>query len=155
MRFFEIALDDQSIVIPSNRCTSYDRNPIHETAVGQTIVGVATLRGVQHRPMVIWTLSVLLTEAEFYILDGIAARSDSRRRGFVDGICPTITDGYRKFVEDGARTRALAPSAIETVSNGRVEYFGLAKGYITNLKAPASPGDGKFWRVSFNIVETE
>lgn len=153
-RTFELALDGLSMAIPQGRITSYDRTPVKSTAVGHTITGTATIRGTQQRKL-IWTMSLLLTELEYERLQGFEARSDLRRVQLATAVSVTVVDKLRRVVEDGARTRAIAPQTLETVENGQTRYFGVFKGYITNLKAPASPGDGKFLRVSFDIVETD
>lgn len=117
----QLTLSISSISVTLKRFVSYDRILADTGTTEYSIVGTPLDSGPVYEPKHIWTISAMVTYEQWYAIGAIFGECDRLRR--TQGNYRIIVDdSIQDFVEQGARTRVLAPGGTQTSFTGGVAY---------------------------------
>ncbi|MEH2393683.1 MAG: hypothetical protein V7K21_19150 [Nostoc sp.] len=100
---------------------SYDRVFADTGMTEYSIVGTPLDSGPVYEPKHIWTVSAMVTQTQWWALGAIFGECDRLRRT-QGNYRITVDDSIQDFVEQGARTRALASGGTQISFTGGVSY---------------------------------
>ncbi|MBN3875237.1 hypothetical protein [Nostoc sp. JL23] len=117
----QLTLSISSISVILKRFVSYDRIPATTGETDYSIVGASLDSGPVYEPKHIWTISAMVTTQQWYAIGAIFGECDRLRRT-QGNYRITVDDSIQDFVEQGARTRAIASGGAQTNFTGGVAY---------------------------------
>ncbi|MEH1821536.1 MAG: hypothetical protein V7L31_21055 [Nostoc sp.] len=117
----QLTLSISGISVTLKRFFSYDRILADTGQTEYSIAGTPLDSGPVYEPKHIWTISAIVTYEQWYGIGAIFGECDRLRRQ-QGNYRITIDDSIQDFIEQGARTRALASGGTETTFTGGVAY---------------------------------
>jgi hypothetical protein len=107
----QLTLSISAISVTLKRFVSYDRILADTGQTEYSITGAPLDSGPVYEPKHIWTISAMVTYEQWYAIGAIFGECDRLRR--TQGNYRIIVDdSIQDFVEQGARTRVLAPGGM-------------------------------------------
>jgi hypothetical protein len=117
----QLTLSISGISVNLKRFVSYDRTLADTGVTEYSIVGTPLDSGPFYEPKHIWTISAMVTIEQWRALGAIFGECDRLRRQ-QGNYRITVDDSIQDFVEQGARTRAIASGGSQTSFTGGVSY---------------------------------
>ncbi|MEH2148609.1 hypothetical protein [Nostoc sp.] len=117
----QLTLSISGISVTLKRFVSYDRILADTGQTEYSIVGTPLDSGPVYEPKHIWTISAMVTCEQWYAIGAIFGECDAKRRT-QGNYRITVDDSIQDFIEQGARTRALAFGGVQTNFTGGVAY---------------------------------
>ncbi|QKQ75595.1 hypothetical protein [Nostoc sp. TCL240-02] len=117
----QLTLSISGISVNLKRFVSYDRILADTGQTEYSIVGTPLDSGPFYEPKHIWTISAMVTIEQWRGLGAIFGECDAKRRN-QGNYSITVDDSIQDFIEQGARTRALAAGGSQTTFTGGVSY---------------------------------
>lgn len=117
----QLTLSISGISVALKRFVSYDRILADTGQTEYSIVGTPLDSGPVYEPKHIWTIGAMVTIEQWWALGAIFGECDRQRRT-QGNYRITVDDSIQDFVEQGARTRALAAGGTQTSFTGGASY---------------------------------
>jgi hypothetical protein len=128
------------------------------TTSGQTIAGGIVVSGRQTDGFKVWSnVRAILSESDYYALEGCALKSDKLRQGG-SNMSITFKDEFYKLQEVPPRSRAIASGSVTTMASGNLLYYAAYNVYIPQIqidKTNLLSNGSLAFAVTFDIVELD